>query len=53
MPNIEGLITEEIFGKLRLSDNGQFKRSAIIMFGRDPVRFYPSTFVKIGWFWQK
>lgn len=50
MPEIEGLTTEQIFEKLRLSENGQLKRAAIIMFGKDPVRFYPGAFVKIGRF---
>jgi ATP-dependent DNA helicase RecG len=50
MPEIGGLTTEQIFEKLRLSENGQLKRAAIIMFGKDPVRFYPGAFVKIGRF---
>jgi ATP-dependent DNA helicase RecG len=50
MPDIAGLTTEQIFEKLRLSENGQLKRAAIIMFGKDPVRFYPGAFVKIGRF---
>ena len=50
MPEMEGLTTEQIFEKLRLSENGQLKRAAIIMFGKDPVRFYPGAFVKIGRF---
>ena len=50
MPELEGLSTEQIFEKLRLSENGQLKRAAIIMFGKDPVRFYPGAFVKIGRF---
>ena len=50
MPDIAGLTTEQIFEKLRLTENGQLKRAAIIMFGKDPVRFYPGAFVKIGRF---
>jgi len=50
MPDITGLTTEQIFEKLRLSENGQLKRAAIIIFGKDPVRFYPGAFVKIGRF---
>ncbi len=50
MPEMEGLTTEQIFEKLRLSENAQLKRAAIIMFGKDPVRFYPGAFVKIGRF---
>jgi ATP-dependent DNA helicase RecG len=36
--------------KLRLSEDGQIKRAAIILFGKDPGKFYPNTFVKIGRF---
>ncbi|NDP20419.1 MAG: transcriptional regulator [Paludibacter sp.] len=50
LPDVEGLTTEEIFDKLRLTEKGQLKRAAIILFGKDPGRFYPSTFVKIGRF---
>jgi ATP-dependent DNA helicase RecG len=50
MPEIDGLTIEQIFEKLRLTENGQLKRAAIIMFGKDPVRFYPGAFVKIGRF---
>ena len=50
MPDVTGLTTEQIFEKLRLSEKGQLKRAAIVMFGKDPVRFYPGAFVKIGRF---
>jgi len=50
LPDVEGLTTEEIFEKLRLSENGQLKRAAIILFGKTPCRFYPNVFVKIGRF---
>ena len=50
LPYVEGLTTEEIFEKLRLAENGQLKRAAIILFGKDPCRFYPNVFVKIGRF---
>lgn len=50
LPEVEGLSTEEILEKLRLTDNGQLKRPAIILFGKDPGRFYPNTPVKIGRF---
>lgn len=50
LPDVEGLTTEEIFEKLRLSENGQLKRAAIVLFGKDPCRFYPNVFVKIGRF---
>jgi len=50
LPDVDGLSTEEIFDKLRLTENGQLKRAAIILFGKDPCRFYPNVFVKIGRF---
>lgn len=40
----------ELFEKLRLTENGQLKRAALILFGKDPGKFYPNTFVKIGRF---
>jgi ATP-dependent DNA helicase RecG len=50
LPDVEGLTTEEIFDKLHLAENGQLKRAAVILFGKDPCRFYPNVFVKIGRF---
>lgn len=50
MPDIEGLSTPELMEKLRLAENGQLKRAAIVLFGKDPGRFYPNTFLKIGKF---
>jgi ATP-dependent DNA helicase RecG len=50
LPNFDGLIIEEIFDKLHLTECGQLKRAAIILFGKDPCRFYPNVFVKIGRF---
>jgi len=50
LPDVDGLSTAELLEKLRLSDNGQLKRAAIVLFGKDPGRFYPNTFVKIGKF---
>ncbi|MDR3181064.1 MAG: putative DNA binding domain-containing protein [Prevotellaceae bacterium] len=50
LPDIDGLSTPELLEKLRLADNRQLKRAAIVLFGKDPGRFYPNTFVKIGKF---
>lgn len=50
LPENDGLAIPELFEKLRLSENGQIKRAAIILFGKDPGKFYPNTFVKIGRF---
>jgi ATP-dependent DNA helicase RecG len=50
LPVVDGLSTKEILQKLRLTENNQLKRAAIILFGKDPGMFYPNTFVKIGRF---
>lgn len=50
MLDVSDLSIEELFEKLRLSDNGKIKRAAIILFGKDPNRFYPNVLVKIGRF---
>ncbi len=50
LPEVAGLTTAEILEKLRLSDHGQLKRAALILFGKDPNRFYPNIKVKIGRF---
>lgn len=50
LPENNSLSITELFEKLRLSENSQLKRSAIILFGKDPGKFYPNTFVKIGRF---
>ena len=46
----DGLSLPGLLEKLRLAEKGQLKRAAIIMFGKDPGKFYPNTFVKIGRF---
>jgi len=50
LPENNGLSIPELFEKLRLTEIGQLKRSAIVLFGKDPSKFYPNTFVKIGRF---
>jgi len=50
LPETDGLSIKEIFEKLRLTENGKIKRAAIILFGKDPGKFYPSTHVQIGRF---
>ena len=45
-----GLSIPELFEKLRLTENGHLKRAAVILFGKDPGKFYPGVFVKIGRF---
>lgn len=49
--NIEEDITiPDLLPKLRLSEDDNIYRSAIILFGKDPGRFYPNLPVKIGKF---
>ena len=50
LPDIDGLSTQELLEKLRLAENGKLKRAAVVLFGKDPGKFYPNTFVKIGKF---
>ncbi|MDR0606278.1 MAG: putative DNA binding domain-containing protein, partial [Bacteroidales bacterium] len=50
LPDIDVLTTPELLDKLRLTKNGKLKRAAIVLFGKDPGKFYPNTFVKIGKF---
>ena len=50
LPEYEGLSFLEILEKLRLTENGELKRAALVLFGKDPGKFYPNTFVKIGRF---
>lgn len=50
LPIGKDLTTKELFEKLRLSKKGQLKRGAIVLFGKDPGKFYPNIFVKIGRF---
>lgn len=49
--NIETNISMvSLLEKLRLLENGQLKRAAIVLFGKDPGKFYPNMSVKIGRF---
>jgi ATP-dependent DNA helicase RecG len=50
MPDTEGLTVFQILEKLQLTENDKLKRAAIILFGKDPGRFYPNIQVKIGRF---
>jgi ATP-dependent DNA helicase RecG len=42
--------TNRIFQKLNLFKNETIKRAGILLFGKDPQRFYPQAVVKIGRF---
>ncbi len=49
--NVEDDISlPDLLEKLRLSEDGYLKRAAIILFGKDPGKFYPNIVVKIGKF---
>ncbi len=50
LPDDGELPLAEFLDKLRLTEDGQLKRAAIIMFGKDPARYYPNQIVKIGRF---
>jgi len=40
----------DLLKKLRLLENGHLKRAAIVLFGKDPGKYYPNMAVKIGKF---
>ena len=50
LPREEDLSLADFLEKLRLTENGRLKRAAIVLFGKEPSRFYPNQVVKIGRF---
>lgn len=52
MPDTTGLSTFQILDKLHLTIGDKLKRAALILFAKDPSRFYPNIQVKIGRFGQ-
>lgn len=49
--NVEDNISiPNLLEKLRLFEDGHLKRAAIVLFGKDPGKFYPNMAVKIGKF---
>ena len=49
--NVEDNINiSDLLEKLRLLEDGHLKRAAIVLFGKDPGKFYPNIAVKIGKF---
>ena len=49
--NVEDDISiSDLLEKLRLLEDGYLKRAAIVLFGKDPGKFYPNMAVKIGKF---
>jgi len=50
LPDTKGLSDIEILEKLRLTYNTEIKRAAIVLFGKDPNRFFPNCKVMLGRF---
>ncbi len=50
IPDTTGLSTIQILHKLHLTAGDKLKRAALILFGKEPSRFYPNIQVKIGRF---
>lgn len=50
IPDTTGLSTIQMLDKLHLTSGDKLKRAAIILFGKEPSRFYPNIQVKIGRF---
>lgn len=50
MPDTSGLTTLQILDKLHLTVGDKLKRAALILFAKDPSRFFPNIQVKIGRF---
>lgn len=50
VPETKGLSVFQILEKLQLTEGKKLKRAAIVLFGKDPNRFYPNVQVKIGRF---
>ena len=50
LPDTTGLSTLQLLEKLRMVENGKLNRAALILFGKDPGRFFPNVLVKIGCF---
>jgi ATP-dependent DNA helicase RecG len=49
--DVEGLSKADLIAKLRLTDdNGNIKRAAIVLFGKNPAKFFNTCVVKIGRF---
>lgn len=50
LPDISGLSAQELLKKLHLFTEKGLTNAALVLFGKDPGKFYPNTFVKIGRF---
>ena len=53
MPQVENeKDIKQIFENLRLTEDGKLKRAAVLLFGKDPRKFFINAFIKIGKFGQ-
>lgn len=50
LPDDGEVSLREFLEKLRLIDNAQIKRAALVLFGKEPARFFPNQQVRIGRF---
>src|SRR5690606_37548570 len=50
LQDTKGLSTLQVLDKLRLVEGTKLKRAGVILFGKDPGRFFPNITVKIGRF---
>jgi len=50
LPDISRLSSEELLRKLHLLTDNGLTNAAIVLFGKDPGKFHPNLFVKIGRF---
>ena len=49
--DVEGISKADLIAKLRLTDdNGNIKRAAIVLFGKNPAKYFNNCVVKIGRF---
>lgn len=49
-PTDEKLSLKELLVKLQLMEKGKLKRAALVLFGKEPMKFFPSMCVRIGRF---
>ena len=50
LPEVKELSTFQLLEKLQLTSTNKLKRAALVLFGKNPSRFYPNIQVKIGRF---
>lgn len=50
LPDTKGLSTFQVLEKLQLTEGDKLKRAALVLFGKNPAKFYPNVEVRIGRF---